>query len=112
MCEFDARIPAFCRRLHLAAPSLRVECSQSFSVRLSRSKTALQACSVALCNNRRFVIKLSHFAIPVAFCNEKAVVLCNKLEMDVRRTSKPNNKYHHRQQQQQLQQQQQQQQQQ
>ena len=60
-------------------------------------------CSVALCNNRRFVIKLSHFAIPVAFCNEKAVVLCNKLEMDIRRTSKPNNKYHHRQKQQQQQ---------
>ena len=40
---------------------------------------------------------LSHFVITlVALLNNKTVALfCNKLEMDGRRTSKPNNKYHH-----------------
>ena len=40
-----------------------------------------------------------HRECPVALCN-KIVALCNELEMDGRRTSKPNNKYHNRQQQQ------------
>ena len=55
-------------------------------------------CSVALCNK---IVALgnnrpSHFVITL-------VALCNKLEMDGQRTSKPSNKYHHRQQQQQQQ---------
>ena len=53
---------------------------------------------VALCNKKAFAIcknRSSQFVI------KKAVALCNKLEVDGRWTSKPNNKYHHRQQQQQ-----------
>ena len=41
--------------------------------------------AVALCNNRS-----SHFVI------KKAVALCNKLEIHVRRISKPSNKCPHR----------------
>ena len=57
--------------------------------------------SVALCNNRPTLQYLSHFVItfvalcnkkkPVALCNRKAVVLCNKLEKDDRRTRRPRN---------------------
>ena len=43
---------------------------------------------------------LSHCVMIVALCNYTCS-LSNKLEMDGRRTGKPNNKYHHRQQEQQ-----------
>ena len=53
---------------------------------------------VALCNKKAFAICNYR---PSDFVIKEAVTLCNKLEMDGRRASKPNNRYHHQQQQQQ-----------
>ena len=53
---------------------------------ISNVKWSRDVCTVALCNNRP-----SHFVI------KKSVALCNKLEIDGRRTSKPSNMCDHRQ---------------
>ena len=53
---------------------------------VSNVKWSRDVCTVALCNNRP-----SHFVI------KKSVALCNKLEIDGRRTSKPSNMCDHRQ---------------
>ena len=74
-----------------------------------KKKTHPKFCRLTAVREREKILetpRVSHFVIVVALCipvpncyNACRTLICNELEMDGRRTSKPNNKYHHHQEQ-------------